>query len=162
MINNLNSLLAQYPGAIPQLSEQEQQQLLLQYQQATAQAAGGLYDPSQLQLPLAPPMNNIALGAPVPTITDQIQMLGSQPSVQMMPPTMGPQDINMNINVSNQQYQFRQNMSGWRPYQTLKIDQVIRYDQLDKGFILRASCPEVANKIKKIIKYGVQQKKLPE
>ena len=36
----------------------------------------------------------------------------------------------------------------------LKLDKVIKYDQLDKGFILRASCPEVAKAIKQVIKHG--------
>lgn len=54
-------------------------------------------------------------------------------------------------------YGYRQPGGMWPGYQTLKTEQVIRYDQLDKGFILRASCPEIANKIKRVIKYGLQQ-----
>ena len=67
----------------------------------------------------------------------------------------------MNINVSSQQYAYRQTAGSWPRYRTLKTDQVIRYDQLDKGFILRASCPEVANKIKRVIKKGLAQQKAP-
>jgi hypothetical protein len=39
-------------------------------------------------------------------------------------------------------------------YRTLRTDKVIRYDELDQGFILRAN-EEVTEQLRKLIKYGV-------
>jgi hypothetical protein len=38
-------------------------------------------------------------------------------------------------------------------YQTLRTDKVIKYDELDQGFILRAN-PEVTKVLRQIVKYG--------
>lgn len=44
-------------------------------------------------------------------------------------------------------------------YQTLRTDKVIKYDELDQGFILRAN-PDVTKVLRQIVKYGSITQKL--
>jgi hypothetical protein len=46
-----------------------------------------------------------------------------------------------------------------KQYQTLSTDKVIKYDELDQGFILRAN-PEVTKVLRQIVKYGCITSKL--
>ena len=43
-----------------------------------------------------------------------------------------------------------------QPSQSFDPFKVIKYDELDKGFILRAGSPEIARLLKRVIKYGSQ------
>ena len=44
-------------------------------------------------------------------------------------------------------------------FQTLRIDKVIKYDELDQGFILRAN-DEVTRVLRQMIKYGKEDEKM--